>query len=70
LQSMAPEPVAEGETPDAGGDVDNQQQMGEMMQALMATVQQMAAASGAPKRIVRGPDGRAVGVETVQPGLQ
>jgi hypothetical protein len=70
LQSMAPEPIAEGETPDTGGDVDNQQQMGEMMQALMQTVQQMAQASGAPKRIIRGPDGRAVGVETVQPNLQ
>jgi hypothetical protein len=40
------------------------------MAMLMQTVQQLAQASGAPKRIVRGPDGRAIGVETVQPGLQ
>ncbi len=72
-QSMAPEPAEPGAEGDDAEDVGEEQgnaQMQQMMQALMATVQQLAAASGAPKRIVRGPDGRAVGVETVQPGLQ
>lgn len=69
-QSMAPEQEEPGEAPDDAGDVGGQQQMGEMMQALMATVQSLAQASGAPKRIVRGPDGRATGVETVQPSVQ
>lgn len=37
------------------------------MQQLAKLVQQLAKASSAPKRIVRGPDGKAVGVETVTP---
>ena len=72
-QSMAPEPAEPGAEGDDAEDVGEEQgnaQMQQMMQALMATVQQLAAASGAPKRIVRGPDGRAVGVETVQPSVQ
>lgn len=72
-QSMAPEPEEPGEEKDDAEDMGEQQgnqQMQQMMAALMQTVQQLAAASGAPKRIIRGPDGRAVGVETVQPGIQ
>ena len=67
---MAPEPEDAGRAEDDGAGVEQEQgnaQMQQMMQMLMATVQQLAQASGAPKRIVRGPDGRAVGVETVQP---
>ena len=74
LQSMAPEPSdatdAEEDGSDVGGEQQGNAQMQQMMAMLMQTVQQLAAASGAPKRIVRGPDGRAVGVETVQPGMQ
>jgi hypothetical protein len=72
-QSMAPEPELPGDAEDDGAGVEQEQgnaQMQQMMAMLMQTVQQLAQASGAPKRIVRGPDGRAIGVETVQPGLQ
>lgn len=43
-----------------------EQMMPQMMQMLQETFAQLTAAQHAPRRIVRGPDGRAVGVETVQ----
>ena len=53
-----------------GADVDGSQKVLEHMAPLMAqlavALENVAAAQRSPRRIVRGPDGRAAGVETVQ----
>jgi len=47
-----------------------QPQMTDVLAQLTQMVATLAQASNAPRRIVRGPDGRAMGVETVQMGMQ
>jgi len=42
-----------------------QQQQANMAQVQMQALAQLSASMTAPKRVVRGPDGRATGVETV-----
>jgi hypothetical protein len=66
--SMAPE---REDGPDEGeGDGEDAPQMGAMMQQLTAMVASLAQAANAPKQIIRGPDGRAMGVAPVQQGMQ
>jgi hypothetical protein len=45
-------------------------QMGAMMEQLTAMVASLAQAANAPRQIIRGPDGRAMGVAPVQQGMQ
>jgi len=64
---VAPQQTANGEI---DTEDDQQPQMGAVLEQLTQMVAHLAQASNAPRRIVRGPDGRAVGVETVQMGMQ
>ncbi len=66
--SMAPE---REDGPDEGeGDGEDAPQMGAMMQQLTQMVASLAQAANAPKQVIRGPDGRVVGVAPVQQGMQ
>ena len=67
-QSMAPQPDMSPDGEDTGDTAqpDQSAQMQQIMAVLTQTLQTLASAAGAPRRIVRGPDGRAMGVETVQ----
>ena len=64
-QSMAPQ-VEAGETEDEG----TQAQMPEVLAQLTQMVAALAQAANAPRQIIRGPDGRAMGVAPMPTGVQ
>jgi hypothetical protein len=66
--SMAPEREDGADAGETEGE--DAPQMGAMMEQLTAMVASLAQAANAPRQIIRGPDGRAMGVAPMQQGMQ